>query len=53
MAQLVWTFEAERWLLKIHDHIALDGPQNAFNVVQSIYAAQRERSPDVEGCRGR
>ena len=37
MATVVWTQEAERWLLKIHDYIALDSPVNAFNVVQSIY----------------
>ena len=37
MAKVVWTEEAERWLLKIHDYIALDSPVNAFNVVESIY----------------
>lgn len=37
MAKVVWTHEAERWLLKIHDYIAGDSPVNAFNVVQSIY----------------
>ena len=37
MAKVVWTAEAERWLLKIHDYIALHSPVNAFNVVQSIY----------------
>jgi toxin ParE1/3/4 len=47
LAQLVWTFEAERWLLKIHDYIARDNPQNAFDVVQSIYARAQilERFP--------
>lgn len=38
MAQVVWTQEAERWLLKIHDYIARDKPGAAFNVVQSIFA---------------
>jgi plasmid stabilization system protein ParE len=37
LAKVVWTQEAERWLLKIHDYIVLDSPVNAFNVVQSIY----------------
>jgi toxin ParE1/3/4 len=37
LAKVVWTEEAERWLLKIHDYIVLDSPVNAFNVVQSIY----------------
>ena len=37
MAKVVWTAEAERWLLKIHDYIAVDSPVNAFNVVKSIY----------------
>jgi len=37
LATLVWTEEAERWLLKIHDYIARDKPEAAFNVVQSIY----------------
>ena len=38
MATVVWTEEAERWLLKIHDYISRDKPAAAFNVVQSIYA---------------
>lgn len=38
MAKIVWTHEAERWLLKIHDYIARDSPAAAFNVVKSIYA---------------
>jgi len=37
LAKVVWTQEAERWLLKIHDYIVVDSPVNAFNVVQSIY----------------
>jgi len=37
LAKVVWTHEADRWLLKIHDYIVLDSPVNAFNVVQSIY----------------
>lgn len=44
MAKIVWTTEAERWLLKIHDYIAPDSPVNAFNVVKSIYL---ERFPLV------
>jgi len=38
LAKVVWTQEAERWLLKIHDYIARDKPAAAFNVVKSIYA---------------
>jgi plasmid stabilization system protein ParE len=38
LAKVVWTQEAERWLLKIHDYIALDKPAAAFNVVKSIYS---------------
>ena len=38
MAKIVWTNEAERWLLKIHDYIAKDRPATAINVVESIYA---------------
>lgn len=37
MAKVVWTAEAERWLLKIHDYIARDSPLNAFNVVKAVY----------------
>jgi toxin ParE1/3/4 len=37
LAEVVWTGEAERSLLKIHDYIAPDSPVNAFNVVQAIY----------------
>jgi toxin ParE1/3/4 len=37
VATVVWTSEAERWLLKIHDYIARDSPVNAFNVVKAIY----------------
>jgi toxin ParE1/3/4 len=37
LEKVVWTAEAERWLLKIHDYIAVDSPVNAFNVVKSIY----------------
>ena len=49
MAKVVWTAEAERWLLKIHDYIALDSPVNAFNVVKSIYQRAQilERFPLV------
>ena len=49
MAKVVWTAEAERWLLKIHDYIAPDSPVNAFNVVRSIYARAQilERFPLV------
>ena len=38
MPKIVWTREAERWLLKIHDYIAQDKPATAFKVVESIYA---------------
>jgi len=37
LAKVVWTAEAERWLLKIHDYIAVDSPANAFNLAKSIY----------------
>jgi toxin ParE1/3/4 len=37
VAKTVWTEEAERWLLKIHDYIAADRPAAAFHVVESIY----------------
>jgi toxin ParE1/3/4 len=49
LAKVVWTVEAERWLLKIHDYIALDSPVNAFNVVKSIYQRAQilERFPLV------
>ncbi len=49
MAKVVWTAEAERWLLKIHDYIAVDSPVNAFNVVKSIYQRAQilERFPLV------
>ena len=38
MAKIVWTHEAEQWLLKIHDYIAQDKPATALKVVESIYA---------------
>ena len=49
MAEVVWTEEAERWLLKIHDYIAKDSPAAAFKVVQSIYERVQilERFPDL------
>ena len=37
MAEVVWTEEADRSLLKIHDYIASQSPQNAFTVVESVY----------------
>jgi len=37
LAEVVWTEEADRWLLKIHDYIAPQSPQNAFTVVESVY----------------
>jgi toxin ParE1/3/4 len=37
LAKIVWTPEAERWLLKIYDYIARDKPATAFEVVESIY----------------
>jgi plasmid stabilization system protein ParE len=49
LAKVVWTEEAERWLLKIHDYIARDSSANAFNVIKSIYARAQilERFPMV------
>jgi hypothetical protein len=49
LANVVWTAEAECWLLKIHDFIAVDSPVNAFNVVKSIYQRAQilERFPLV------
>jgi len=38
LAKIVWTQEAERWLLKIHDYIAQDKPAIALKVVESIHA---------------
>ncbi len=38
MAKIVWTQEAEQWLLKIHDYIAQDKPATTLKVVKSIYA---------------
>jgi len=37
LAKVVWTAEAERWLLRIHDFIAADKPAAAFGVVESLY----------------
>jgi toxin ParE1/3/4 len=37
LAKVVWTAEAERWLLRIHDYIATDKPAAAFEVVESLY----------------
>ena len=37
MAKVVWTAEAERWLLRIHDYIASDKRAAAFEVVESLY----------------
>lgn len=49
MAEIVWTDEAEQWLLKIHDYIARDSPTAAFKVVRSIYERAQilERFPDL------
>ena len=49
MAQVVWTAEAERWLLRIHGYIAADSPVNAFNVVKAIYQRAQilERFPNL------
>jgi plasmid stabilization system protein ParE len=38
LAQVVWTYEAERWLRKIHDYIARDKPGAALKVVEQIYS---------------
>jgi toxin ParE1/3/4 len=37
LATVVWTAEAERQLLDIHDYIAQHKPEAAFGVVESIY----------------
>ena len=37
MAKVVWTAEAEQWLRRIHDYIALEKPAAAFEVVSSLY----------------
>ena len=37
MAKVVWTAEAERWLVRIHDYIAADKSAAAFEVVESLY----------------
>jgi toxin ParE1/3/4 len=49
LAKVVWTKEAERWLLKIHDYIAKDSPQSAFDVVESIYRRAQilSHSPNI------
>jgi len=49
LAKVIWTDEAERWLLKIHDYIALDKPAAAFHVVESIYKRAQilEQFPDL------
>jgi plasmid stabilization system protein ParE len=49
LAEVVWTEEAERWLLKIHDYLTKDSPAAAFDVVRSIYERVQilERFPDV------
>jgi plasmid stabilization system protein ParE len=37
VAKVVWTAEAEQWLLRIHDYVAQDKPEAAFHLVESIY----------------
>ena len=37
MAEIRWTHEAELWLKDIYEHIALDNPQAAAQVVDEIY----------------
>ena len=37
MAKINWTYEAERWLMDIHDYIAKDSPDMAIHLVESIY----------------
>jgi plasmid stabilization system protein ParE len=34
MAEIVWTFEAQRWLEDIFEYIAADNPQAAARTVQ-------------------
>jgi plasmid stabilization system protein ParE len=36
MAEIVWTFEAERWLRDIHDFIAAENPAAAVATVLGI-----------------
>lgn len=37
MAKIIWTSEAERWLIKIFDHISKDNPNAAAKVINGIY----------------
>ncbi|MDO9317810.1 MAG: type II toxin-antitoxin system RelE/ParE family toxin [Gammaproteobacteria bacterium] len=37
MAELNWTNEASRWVIDIHDYIAIDNPQAAQSIVSGIY----------------
>lgn len=37
MAEINWTHEAEKWLMDIHDYIALDNPPAAVRVITGIY----------------
>lgn len=37
MAEITWTFEAERWLSDIFEYIAADNPTAALKTVQGIY----------------
>jgi len=42
VAEIKWTFEAEKWLKDIYDYIAKDNAQAAKEVVENIY--QRVKS---------
>ena len=36
MAQVTWTYEAQRWLQEIHEYIAADNPDAAQRTVTAI-----------------
>jgi toxin ParE1/3/4 len=42
LAKVVWTQEAELCLKAIHDYIAKDKPEAAFNVVVAVYRRAQE-----------
>lgn len=37
MVEINWTEESERWLMDIHDYIAIDNKTAAIKTVQGIY----------------
>jgi plasmid stabilization system protein ParE len=48
VGQVRWTAAAERWLRRIHDHIADDSPAAAQSTIQGIYdkAESLDRFPE-------